>query len=92
MDELAGKRLGLVHDLAPAASVVALLLNPAGPNAESNLRETEVAARRIGLDILRLNASNESEIDAALAAIPQTRAAALLVGAECTSIAVVIKL
>jgi putative ABC transport system substrate-binding protein len=82
LDELAGKRLGLLHDLAPAASVVALLLNPAGPNAESNLRETEVAARRIGLDILRLNASNESEIDAAFAAIPQTRAAALLVGAD----------
>jgi len=54
LDELAGKRLGLLHDLAPAASVVALLLNPAGPNAESNLRETEVAARRIGLDIIFL--------------------------------------
>jgi putative tryptophan/tyrosine transport system substrate-binding protein len=82
LDELAGKRLGLLHDLAPAASVVALLVNPAGPNAESNLRETEVAARRIGLDIIRLNASNESEIDAAFAAISQTRAAALLVGAD----------
>jgi putative ABC transport system substrate-binding protein len=82
LDELAGKRLGLLHDLAPAASVVALLLNPAGPNAESNLRETEVAARRIGLDVVRLNASTESEIDAAFAAISQTRAAALLVGAD----------
>jgi putative ABC transport system substrate-binding protein len=82
LDELAGKRLGLLHDLAPTASVIALLVNPAGPNAETNFRETEAAARRVGLQLVRLNASDERSIDAAFVAMSQTSAEALLVGAD----------
>jgi putative tryptophan/tyrosine transport system substrate-binding protein len=82
LDELAGKRLGLLHDLAPSASVVALLVNPAGPNAATNIAETEAAARTLGLRIEQLSASDEHGIDAAFASMSQTGASALLVGAD----------
>jgi putative ABC transport system substrate-binding protein len=82
LDELAGKRLGLLHDVVPTATLVALLVNPAGPNAETNVKETETAARTLGLDLLRLDASDATGIDAAFAAIAQKHAAALLVGAD----------
>jgi putative ABC transport system substrate-binding protein len=81
-DEMAGKRVGLIHDLVPTATVIALLVNPAGPNAETNIGDTEAAARKIGLHIARFYASDEAGIDAAFAAISQTGAGALLVGAD----------
>jgi putative ABC transport system substrate-binding protein len=82
LDELAGKRLGLLHDLIPTATVIAYLVNPAGPNAETNAKDAEAAARIIGLQIVRLNASDETGIDAAFAAMSQKNAAALLVSAD----------
>ena len=82
LDELSGKRLALLHDLAPTASVIALLVNPAGPNAATNLSETEAAAGKLGLRIARLNASDEGSINAAFASMPHTGATALLVGAD----------
>jgi putative ABC transport system substrate-binding protein len=82
LDEMAGKRLALLHDLVPRATVIALLVNPASPNAETQVKETEVAARKIRLHIVRLNASDEAGIDAAFAAMLQTGAGALLVGAD----------
>jgi len=82
LDELSGKRLALLHDLAPTASVIAFLVNPAGPNAAANLSETEAAAVKLGLRIARLNASDESSIDAAFASMPHTGAKALLVDAD----------
>jgi putative tryptophan/tyrosine transport system substrate-binding protein len=46
--ELAEKRLGLLHDLIPAASTIAVLLNPNFAPAVVNLQESEVAARAVG--------------------------------------------
>jgi putative ABC transport system substrate-binding protein len=83
LDELAGKRLGLLHDLVPTASVVAVLVNPAGPSdAATNIAGAEAAARTLGLRLARLTASDEHGIDAAFASLPQTGAGALLVGAD----------
>jgi putative ABC transport system substrate-binding protein len=79
--ELGAKRLGLLHDLVPTASVVGLLLNPDYLTAEVEVRDVKAAARRIGCEILLLNASNDSEIDAAFAAM-RTRIGALLVGTD----------
>jgi putative ABC transport system substrate-binding protein len=79
--ELGAKRLGLLHDLVPTASVVGLLLNPGYLTAEVEVRDVNAAARRIGCEILLLNASNDSEIDAAFAAM-RTRISALLVGTD----------
>jgi putative tryptophan/tyrosine transport system substrate-binding protein len=79
--ELAAKRLGLLHDLVPTASVIGLLLNPRYLTAEAEVSEVEAAARRIGTEILLIKASSESEIDAAFAAM-RTRIGALLVGTD----------
>jgi putative ABC transport system substrate-binding protein len=80
--ELGAKRLGLLHDLMPTVSVVALLVNPHFPNVESYVSEVETAARAIGWQVRVLNAGNESEIDAAFAAILRQRAEAVFVAAD----------
>jgi len=80
--ELGAKRLGLLHDLIPAASVVALLVNPHFPNVGSYVSEVEAAARVIGQQIRVLHAGNEGEIDAAFATILQMHAEAVLVAAD----------
>jgi putative ABC transport system substrate-binding protein len=80
--ELGTKRLGLLRDLMPAASVVALLVNPHFPNVGSYVSEVEAAAREIGQQIRVLHAGNEAEIDAAFATILQMHAEAVLVAAD----------
>jgi putative ABC transport system substrate-binding protein len=80
--ELAPKRLELLHDVVATASIVALLLNPASPNAEGVSRDLQAAARTLGLQIHVLHASNEKEIDAAFATLVQLRAGALVIGSD----------
>src|SRR6266446_2767001 len=73
--ELTAKRLGLLHALAPKATRVAVLLNPAnGPSADGTLQAVEDAARSIGLQTKILNASTSHEIDAAFASLADERA------------------
>jgi putative ABC transport system substrate-binding protein len=78
--ELAAKRLELLRALVPAATRVAVLVNPAQTNVESTLRDVESAARAMGLQIQVLNASTSREIDAAFVAIVRERPDALFVG------------
>ena len=76
--ELAAKRLELLRALVPAATRVAVLVNPAdGTNTESTLRDVEPAARAMGLQIQVLNASTSREIDAAFANFVRERPDAL---------------
>ena len=78
--ELVAKRLGLLHDLIPTATIIGLLVNPTDPRTETQTRETQEAARALGLQIHVLNASTEGEINTAFAMLPQLRLGALLVG------------
>ena len=79
-DELTAKRLELLRELVPAATRVAVLVNPANAaNAESTLRDVEAAARAMGLQIQVLNASTSREIDAAFATFARERPDALFV-------------
>jgi putative tryptophan/tyrosine transport system substrate-binding protein len=83
--EVAGKRLGLLHELVPKAVRVAVLVNPANPpTAETTLREVQEAARTIGLQIqvLNLNASTSNEIDAAFATLARERPDALFFASD----------
>ena len=67
--ELVAKRLELLHEFVPAATRVAVLVNPANAaNAETTLRDGEAAARALGPQIQALNASTSREINAAFAA------------------------
>src|SRR5262249_46242628 len=65
--------------LVPNAAVIAFLVNPKYPSAGSETRETQAAARAIGLNLIILNASTESEIDVAFATLVQQRIGALVV-------------
>ena len=81
--ELAAKQLGLLHELVPAATRFAVLVNPAdATRAETTARDVEAAARVIGLEIHLLEASTSGEIDAAFARIARDRADALFVAAD----------
>jgi len=81
--ELVAKRLELLRELVPAATRVALLVNPAYVvNAETTVREVETAARAMGLKIQVLNASTSREINAAFATLVRERLDALFVGGD----------
>jgi putative ABC transport system substrate-binding protein len=83
VQEVAAKRLRLLHDLVPKAVRIAVLVNPAnGPSAETMSREVQEAAATIGLQIQILNASTIGEIDAAFAGFARERPDALFVGPD----------
>jgi putative ABC transport system substrate-binding protein len=77
--ELTTKRLELIRDLVPTASVVAVLVNPRSPESEPQSRDIERAAGAVGQQIRILNASSDQDIDAAFATLVKPRDAALLV-------------
>jgi putative ABC transport system substrate-binding protein len=75
------KRLHLLHELVPNAKLIAVVVNPSTATASFQVQEIEAAAQAIGQDILVLNASNETEINAAFAAMVERKADAVLFGA-----------
>jgi putative ABC transport system substrate-binding protein len=81
--ELVAKRLELLRELVPAATRVAVLVNPANATTtETTLRDAEPAAHAMGLQIQLLNASTNREIDAAFATLARQRPDALFVGGD----------
>ena len=81
--EVASKRLRLLHELVPNAVRVALLVNPANASGtETALRIVQEAAPTIGLQIQILKASTSREIDAAFATIERERPDALFVAGD----------
>jgi putative tryptophan/tyrosine transport system substrate-binding protein len=76
------KRLGLLRDTVPSATLIAALVNPKNPNFASVTKTIAEAVRAVGLQARFLHASNEQELDAAFAGLPQLRAGALLVGSD----------
>jgi len=80
--DIGSKRLGLLHELAPNASTIALLNNPTSPDGARYLQDVQSAARSLGKQIRVLNAANEGEIDAAFVIMARERPDALLPGAD----------
>jgi putative ABC transport system substrate-binding protein len=80
--ELAAKRLELLHQLVPNATVIATLMNPGTANPEVRVRNVQEAARAFGLQLQVVKARTEAEIDAAFATLTQLRAGALLVDSD----------
>jgi putative ABC transport system substrate-binding protein len=76
---LAAKLLGMLDELVPKASIIAVLRDPNGPDVESQSRDLEEAGRAIGRQILMVNAANESELHAAFAKVMQAGAGGLLI-------------
>jgi putative ABC transport system substrate-binding protein len=81
--ELAAKRLELLRELVPAATRVAVLVNPANAETtESTLTDVAAAARTMGLQIKAFNASTSPEIDGAFATLVRERPDALFVAGD----------
>jgi putative tryptophan/tyrosine transport system substrate-binding protein len=81
--ELIAKTLSLIHELVPAASTIAVLVNPANPiQTETETRDVQVAARVLGLRAMVLRASSPGEIEPAFATLVAERAGALVVSGE----------
>jgi putative ABC transport system substrate-binding protein len=81
--EVAAKRLGLLHELVPKAVRVAVLVNSTNAtSAESTLRGAQEAADAMGLHIQIFKASKSDEIDAAFAALARDRSEALFVAPD----------
>lgn len=81
--QMAAKRLELLHELLPKATVVAALVNPANPIvAETSERDLLAATRNLGLKLHVLRASTERETNDALATLAQLQANALLIDAD----------
>ena len=83
VNEVAAKRLRLLHDLVPKAVRIAVLVNLAKASTEEfTLRAVQEAAPTLGLQIQILNASTIGEIDAAFATIARDHSDALLVAPD----------
>jgi putative ABC transport system substrate-binding protein len=80
--ELEAKRLELLREVAPGASLIGFLVNPAFPDSQRQVKEGETAARTLGRQIAIANASTEAEIDAAYAHLVQQRVGAMLIGSD----------
>ena len=72
------KRMQLLKEVVPQASVVGFLMNPNNPNSEIETKAAQTAASSLGKELLVLRASSEGEIDAAFAIMAQHRGGALL--------------
>jgi putative ABC transport system substrate-binding protein len=79
---LEGKRLELLHELVPAAKTIGFLVNPASPNADSQLRDVQEASRAIGLGLYVLKVSGEPDFDSAFMRLVQQRIGALILSAD----------
>src|SRR6476661_3723985 len=74
------KRLQVLHELVPAARVMALLVNPADANlSDAYIREAQVAARVLGVELHIVKASSETEFDGAFAKVKELRTEGLVI-------------
>ena len=79
---LEAKRLGLLREMVPTATTMAVLINSNYSPAENQLRDVEEAAARLGVQLLVLRANAESDFDPVFATLIQRRTGALLVCAS----------
>jgi putative tryptophan/tyrosine transport system substrate-binding protein len=82
-EQITPKRLQLLHELLPAASVMALLVNPTDPAiTETISRTVRSAAHTLGLELHVLNASSERDFDGVFAKLSQLRVGGLVLGGD----------
>jgi putative ABC transport system substrate-binding protein len=76
------KRLEILHEVVPAAAVIAVLLNPTSPTADSQLRNLQAAAGALGVRLHLLHASTERDFDTVFETLVQLRAGGLVVASD----------
>jgi putative tryptophan/tyrosine transport system substrate-binding protein len=82
VNTLSAKRLELLHELVPTATVIGFLINSRNPTSEFQIRDVQTAARARGVELMILNASSERDIDTAFASFVQQRVNAVIVGSD----------
>jgi putative ABC transport system substrate-binding protein len=80
--ELEAKRLGLLRELVPSATSIAVLVNPTRPGVDAQSTQAQQAARALGLTLHILKASSERDLGAVFVTLVQLRAGALIITAD----------
>ena len=81
--ELVTKRVELLHEVLPGTTSMALLVNPTSPNlTEAAIRDTQAAARRLGIKFDVLRASTERDLDTVFATLTRLGTGALVIVAD----------
>jgi putative ABC transport system substrate-binding protein len=81
--ELGPKRLELLRELMPTATIIALLVNPTNPFIAKNISsELQSTAHTLGMQLHILNASTERDFDTVFATFVQLRASALVIAPD----------
>jgi putative ABC transport system substrate-binding protein len=77
------KRLELLHEVVPTATILALLVNPSSPDlAEGDAREQQAAAKTLGLQLRILHASTDRDLDQVFTTLLELRAGGLVIGTD----------
>jgi len=79
---LASKAFEVLRETTPEAALIGYLVSPTNADANTNTKNVLVAAESVGQKLLVVQASTDSELEAAFAALVQQRAGALVIGAE----------
>jgi putative tryptophan/tyrosine transport system substrate-binding protein len=79
---LGPKNLEILHELAPNAAVIGVLVNPNNPNAEPQLRDLQASAPMLGLRLIPLAAGSVREIESIFATLRERQIEAMLVSAD----------
>ena len=82
LSDLGAKRLELLHEVVPKATVIGMLLNPNYPDAEVQRKDAAEAAHKLGQELHVVNASTESDFNRAFANLVHLTAGGLLVGTD----------
>jgi putative ABC transport system substrate-binding protein len=80
--ELGPKRLELLHELVPTATIIAALVNPTNANAETLSRDLLAAAGTLGIELHVLHASTERDFETVFATLVRLRVGGLAIGAD----------
>jgi putative tryptophan/tyrosine transport system substrate-binding protein len=79
---LGSKRLGLLHEMVPSASPIAILVNPTNPDTEDEAKDIQEAARGLGVQVFVVRASKADDLDDAFTNPVQHEARAVIVGSD----------
>jgi putative ABC transport system substrate-binding protein len=79
---LGSKRLGLLHEMVPMASPIAVLVNPTNPDTEDEANDIREAARGLGIQIVVVRAGKADDLDDAFATLINQGARALIIGSD----------
>ena len=78
--DLQPKRLQLLRELIPNAAVFGVLVDPASPDIQSRIADLQMAARKLGLQLVAVNARTDGDLEAAFSTLSQQRVGAVMFG------------